>query len=77
MNVQSVEPELLREIHALMDAHRRRCLWFLREDYYPATEAEARRVLDYIQQRGDRDAFRKAGQLKLWLSRSSNARSAA
>jgi hypothetical protein len=65
------------DIDRLVDEYRVRCLWFLRADYYPATDAERLRVLDEIQRNGDREAFRVAGELRQWLSRPSNARSAA
>ena len=65
------------DIDWLVDEYRVCCLWFLRDDYYPATDAERLRVLGDIQRYGDREAFRLAGQLRQWLSRPSNARSAA
>ena len=71
-------PEPTREdVDRLVDEYRVRCLWFLREDYYPATDAERLRVLDEIARQGDRDAFRRAGELRQWLSRRSSADSAA
>jgi hypothetical protein len=65
------------DIDRFVDQYRVRCLWFLRAGYYPATDAERLRVLDEIQRYGDREAFRLAGELRQWLSRPSNARSAA
>ena len=64
------------DVDRLVDDYRVRCLWFLRPDYYPASDAERLRVLDYIERYGDRDAFRKAGELRRWLSRPSSVRSA-
>jgi hypothetical protein len=64
-------------VRALTDEYRPRCLWFLRADFYPATAAEALRVLDYIERHGDLAAFRKVAPLKQWLSQNSNARFAA
>ena len=64
-------------IDVLVDLYRDRCLWFLRSDYYPATDAERLRLLTYIEQYGDVAAYRQAGKLKRWLSQSSNAPSAA
>ena len=61
---------------ALVDDYRTRCLWFLRADYYPATREEQLRVLDYVQRYGDRDAHVRAVNLRQWLSRLSNAKSA-
>ena len=65
------------DIDRLVDEYRLRCLWFLRADYYPETDDERLGVLDEIQRYGDRDAFKLAGELRQWLSRRSNARSAA
>ena len=60
----------------LVDEYRIRCLWFLRPDYYPATREQRLRALSYIEQRGDREAFEKAGTLKQWFSRHSSGTSA-
>jgi hypothetical protein len=68
---------IFNAVRELTDEYRQQCLWFLRADYYPATPAEALRVLGYIERRGDLEAFRKVAPLKQWLSRNSNARSAA
>ena len=40
-------------VNELVDEYRTRCLWFLREDYYPQTMAEALRTLEYIERHGD------------------------
>ena len=66
----------LAEIEQLIDANRVECLWFLRSDYYPSTDRERLRVLEYIERYGDRDAYRRANALKRWLSRRSSAGSA-
>jgi hypothetical protein len=63
-------------VDRLVDEYRVRCLWFLRPDYYPATREERLRTLSYIEMRGDRDAFRKAGTLRQWFSRHSSETSA-
>jgi len=60
----------------LVDEYRTRCLWFLRDDYYPSNTEERLRVLGYIERHGDREAFRKAARVRQWLLRSSNAASA-
>jgi len=63
-------------VDALVDQYRHRCLWFLREDYYPATDPERLKVLDYIQRHGDSEAFRRAAEVRQWYSAGSSARSA-
>ncbi|MBY0493119.1 MAG: hypothetical protein K2Y23_02775 [Cyanobacteria bacterium] len=59
-----------------VDQYRERCLWFLRDDYYPRTRAAREEVLRQIAQHGDRDAFRRAAEFRTWLSQSSSATSA-
>jgi hypothetical protein len=60
-----------------VDDCRDRCLWFLRRDYYPETNVEAERVLDAIERHGDRDAFKRAGKIRQWLSLPSSVASVA
>jgi hypothetical protein len=73
--MDSLSPEAGAALRTLVDEYRHRCLWFLRPDYYPATIAEAERVLEAIQRHGDRDGFRRAARVRQWLSRSSSATS--
>jgi hypothetical protein len=70
--MNDVNDDIRRQVYALVDAYRDRCLWFLREDYYPADAEDMLRTLDYIRRYGDLDAFRKAGVLYQWLSANSN-----
>ena len=67
---------LIEEVDRLVDEHRISCLWFLRPDYYPATDAERIRVLGLIERHGDRHAFRRAATLRRWLSQTSSVASA-
>lgn len=66
-----------QEVNRLVDEYRGRCLWFLRLDYYPASDDERLRILGYIERYGDRSAFQKAAAVRRWLSQTSSARSAA
>ena len=66
-----------RALDALVDEYRTRCLWFLREDYYPKTTEETLKVLGYVEQHGDMAGYRRAAELKQWLLRNSNAASVA
>ena len=75
MNAE-IENAMLR-VRELVVQYRAQCLWFLRSDYFPTTVADACQVLDYIQRYGDLNGFRRAGELKQWLSRNSSAVSAA
>ena len=64
------------EPRRLVDEYRSRCLWFLREDYYPATRDEILTVLRQIERHGDHEGFKRAAALRRWLSPRSNATSA-
>jgi hypothetical protein len=71
------EKSVMQSVNALVDEYRTRCLWFLREDYYPQTPTDACRVLEYIERHGDVSAFQKAATLRRWLLQNSSAPSAA
>jgi hypothetical protein len=64
-------------VNQLVDEYRSRCLWFLRSDYYPTSNEERLRTLDYIERYGDRAAFQRAAAVRRWLLPNSNATSAA
>ena len=66
-----------RAVDDLVDEYRARCLWFLREDYYPTTNAQRIQTLRYIQRYGDREAYRRAAEIRRWLSPTTSAPSAA
>ena len=65
------------DFRSFVDRYRARCLWFLRDDYYPSTLSEGLEVLRQIERHGDRDAFRHAAQFRTWLSQHTNETSAA
>lgn len=50
-------------VRRLVDDYRTRCLWFLRRDYYPQTDAARERVLRLIARHGDLDAFRRVADV--------------
>ena len=60
---------VMQRVNALVEEYRARCLWFLREGYYPQTPAEACRVLESIERHGDRVAFQKAATLRQLAAR--------
>lgn len=62
-------------MHRLIDDYRTRCLWFLKPDYYPATDEARLRVLDYIERSGDCAGFVRAATLRQWLLHRSSAES--
>jgi hypothetical protein len=63
-------------VRRLVDEYRDQCLWFLRRDYYPEGDEEILRTLEYIQRHGDQRAYRRAAEIRAWLSRRSSAASA-
>jgi hypothetical protein len=77
VSAMSAPESLEREVDRLGGAYRARCLWFLREDYYPSTHEQRLQVLTYIQRYGDREAYRRAAEIRRWLSPTSSAPSAA
>ncbi len=74
--MDAIDENLRRQVNQLVDTYRDRCLWFLRADYYPTDLQDILRTLDYIRRYGDREAFRKAGELYQWLSPDSSKPSA-
>jgi hypothetical protein len=74
--MSSREEKFMRQVNSLVDEYRARCLWFLREDYYPQTKPEILKVLDYIERHGDVSAFQRAATLRQWLLQNSSAPSA-
>ena len=64
-------------VRALIDQYRSRCLWFLREDYYPTNDAERARVLSQVERHGDVEAFRRVAAIRSWLSHNSSDASSA
>ena len=72
-----IDDNIRRQVNQLVDTYRDRCLWFLKADYYPTDLQAVLRTLDYIRRNGDREAFRKAGELYQWLSQDSSRPSAA
>jgi hypothetical protein len=74
--MESGSSDLDLALRALVAEYRTCCLWFLRPDWYPSTVDEQARALDYIEQHGDADAFRRARVLRQWLSRTFNEASA-
>jgi hypothetical protein len=74
--LRGVPSEAVEALRNLVDEYRTRCLWYLSRDYYPATVSEALRVLAAIERHGDREGFRRAGQIRRWLSLDSSEVSA-
>ena len=59
------------KIRSLVEEYRSRCLWFLREDYYPDTQEEILRTLDLVERYGDRAGYHRAQEIRTWLLRAS------
>lgn len=69
--------DVVARINRLIEEYRISCLWFMRLDYLPASDAERSRLLEYIERYGDREGFRRARELRRWLSHHSSEPSAA
>jgi len=69
-------PEIAETVRRLIDDYRDRCLWFLRRDYYPEGREEILRTLGYIERHGDRRGYRRAAEVRRWLSHPSSGPSA-
>lgn len=76
MAAVAMDPVLVERIKPLLVKYRSRCLWFLREDFFPETLQQALLVLDNIEKHGDREGFIEARRVKEWLSQISSATSA-
>jgi hypothetical protein len=63
-----MQGDIEQQLVELIGRYRSRCLWFLAEDFVPETHQQAVRVLEYIEQYGDREGFLQARRLKQWLS---------
>jgi hypothetical protein len=63
-------------IDELIDECRADALWFLKPDYYPATDDDRQRVLHEIQKHGTAELFQRAARLREWLSQRSSGASA-
>jgi hypothetical protein len=74
--VTSETDQVLEAVRTFVDEVRTTCLWYLRKDYYPATVDQALSVLDAVERHGDLAAYRRAGELRTWLSRPTSERSA-
>jgi hypothetical protein len=72
----AVPSDILKQAHALIEANRARCLWFLREDFLPEDPAGLIRAMQYIERRGDRKTYIEARTIREWLLRNSNETSA-
>ena len=68
-----LEPGIVTEFDELVRRNRRRCLWFMRDDYAPVDASGMLKVLRNLEQHGDRETFIQARRLTRCLSQHSNA----
>lgn len=61
------------KVQRLVEDYRDRCLWFLRQDFMPATTEQILRTLDQIERYGDRAAYVRAEEIRKWLQAPSKA----
>jgi hypothetical protein len=71
MSGPQTDQDVESEIDRLVGEYRVTCLWFAPPDYFPRTDAQRLRALDYIEKYGDREAFKRARTLRQWLLHSS------
>jgi hypothetical protein len=64
--------EINAAIDRLVEEYRSMCLWFAPRRYFPASDPERVATLDDIERYGDREAFKRARELKEWLLQASN-----
>ena len=64
------------EVTRLIVENRDQCLWFLSSDYRPTDPDSAVRALRYIERYGNKAAFERARELRLWLQQPSWSNSA-
>ena len=72
-NERPTSQQIMKAVHRLVEDNRLQCLWFMKEDYLPASAREADRALAEIELHGDRQAWTEARTLRIWLSQSISA----
>ncbi|MGA2977070.1 MAG: hypothetical protein ABSF77_17315 [Spirochaetia bacterium] len=73
--MRPIPQNILEAVYRLVETNRLQCLWFMREDYLPASAIEIDRVLSEIELYGDRQAWAEARTIGTWLSQTINAAS--
>ena len=63
--------EIDAAVNKLVEEYRLQCLWFAPRDYLPDSDEQRLRTLDNIERYGDREAFKRARELREWLLRPS------
>jgi hypothetical protein len=61
------------EINRLATEYRAMCLWFTPRNYLPTTYDERLATLRDIERYGDREAFKRARELRHWLLQTSKS----
>jgi len=74
--MQMQRDEILEGIDELVAGNRDQCLWFWRDNFFPADDPMRLKALEYIQRHGTREAALRAAQLTRWLLRTSSGTSA-
>ena len=72
----TLDDDLVKQAHALIQENRARCLWFLREDFLPVDPEGLARAMTYIERRGNRESYIKARRIRECLSHNSSETSA-
>ncbi len=61
-----------KEFRSLVEDYRGMCLWSLPEDFMPDNERKMVSFVECLEHYGDLNAYRKAGEIRKWLSRLSS-----
>ena len=57
-----------KEFQSVVEDYRGMCLWSLPEDFMPGNERQVHCLVECLEHYGDLNAYRKAGEIRKWLS---------
>ena len=65
------------EYRALAEDYRATCLWSMGDALHPRSERQLEQVLEAVERNGDLAGYRRAGEIRKWLSPDSKRKSCA
>ena len=60
------------QFRSVVEDYRGMCLWSLPEDFMPDNERQIHSLVECLEHYGDLKAYRKAGEIRKWLSQASS-----
>lgn len=63
------------EYRSVVEDYRATCLWSMGDALHPRTREQIEQVLSAVERNGDLAGFRRAGEIRKWLSPDSRPRS--